>query len=330
MAVNNSLVAQQNNAVQKKQGFSEIINSIPYQRMIANTLKDRATANRFIASIVSAVATSSELQKCTPKTVVSAALLGEGLKLSPSPQLGQFYLVPFKQKEKRDQRGNIIQGACTNAIFVLGYKGYIQLATRSGEYKRINAMPIKEGELIRYNPFDDEIELEYIENDELRETLPTIGYYAMFEYHNGFKKVMYWSKDKMLAHADKYSAAFSAQAYRDIQDGKISQRDMWKYSSFWYKDFDGMACKTMLRQLISKWGIMSIEMQRAYEADGGIIGDNGEVTFADGVPAETAPDTAPIPVEVVEAQPTQEAPAPEQQNVEADDFATLLGGADSE
>ena len=322
MSVNNSLVVQHNGAIQKKQGFSEVINSVPYQRMISNTLKDRATANRFISSIVSAVATSPTLQECTPKTVVSAALLGEGLKLSPSPQLGQFYMVPFKQKEKKDQEGNIIQPACTNAVFVLGYRGFVQLATRSGEYKRINAMSIKEGELVRYNPFDDEIELEYIENDELRETLPTIGYYAMFEYHNGFKKVMYWSKDKMLAHADKYSAAFSAKSYRDIQEGKISQRNMWKYSSFWYKDFDGMACKTMLRQLLSKWGILSIEMQRAFEADGGIIGDNGEITFADGVPKGTAPDTAPI--EYVETEPNPE--EPEQQVDSGDAFADILGG----
>ena len=321
MAVNNSLVAQQNGAIQKKLGFSEVINSVPYQRMIANTLKDRATANRFISSIVSAVATSPALQECTPKTVVSAALLGEGLKLSPSPQLGQFYMVPFKQKEKTDRNGNVIQQACTNATFVLGYKGYIQLATRSGEYKRINAMPIKEGELVRYNPFDDEIELEYIENDELRETLPTIGYYAMFEYHNGFRKVMYWSKDKMLAHADKYSAAFSAQGYKDLQDGKVDQRDMWKYSSFWYKDFDGMACKTMLRQLISKWGLMSIDMQKAYEADGGIIGDNGEITFADGEREELT-----IQPEVVEAVPNEQpAPTvleevPTEENVSFDDI----------
>ena len=184
-------------------------------------------------------------------------------------------------------------------------------------------MPIKEGELIRYNPFDDEIELEYIENDELRETLPTIGYYAMFEYHNGFRKVMYWSKDKMLAHADKYSAAFSAQGYKDLQDGKVNQRDMWKYSSFWYKDFDGMACKTMLRQLISKWGLMSIEMRKAYEADGGIIGENGEITFADGVPKETAPDIAPI--EYVEAEPIPEEPPRQPQNDGQESFESILG-----
>ena len=179
MAVNNSLAKQQ---TENKVGFSQVINSIPYQRMIANTLKDKNTANRFISSIVSTVATNPTLQDCTPKTVVAAALLGEGLKLSPSPQLGQFYMVPFKQKEKKDKNGNIIQEACTNATFVLGYKGYVQLATRSGEYKHINAMPIKEGELIRYNPFDDEIELQYIDNEELRATLATIGYYAMFEY----------------------------------------------------------------------------------------------------------------------------------------------------
>lgn len=324
MAVNNQLVPQQEQ--KRKVGFSEVINSIPYQRMIANTLKDRATANRFISSIVSAVATSPALQECTPKTVVSAALLGEGLKLSPSPQLGQFYMVPFKQKAKTDRNGNVLQEACTNATFVLGYKGYIQLATRSGEYKRINAMPIKEGELISYNPFDDEIELEYIQNDELREGLPTIGYYAMFEYHNGFKKVMYWSKDKMLAHADKYSPAFSAQAFKNIEEGKVSERDMWKYSSFWYKDFDGMACKTMLRQLISKWGLMSIDMQKAFDADGGIIGDNGEVTFSDSERegADEAPATEIIEAEIAEETPE---PTPEpQEQAPADDFADLMNG----
>ncbi|MBO5163219.1 MAG: recombinase RecT [Ruminococcus sp.] len=277
MAVNNSLTKAEQN---KKPGFSAVINSVPYQRMISNTLKDKNTANRFIASIVSAVATTPALQECEAKTVVSAALLGEGLKLSPSPQLGQYYLVPFKDKKNK----------VTNAQFVLGYKGYIQLATRSGQYKRINAMAIKEGELKSYNPFDDEIELEYCDDEELRDSLPTKGYYAMFEYHNGFKKILYWSKEKMLIHADKYSAAFSLNGtsgqyakvpYADYMAGNYNKKDEWLYSSFWYKDFDGMACKTMLRQLISKWGIMSIDMQKAYESDGGVIGENGEVTFSD-------------------------------------------------
>ena len=140
-------------------------------------------------------------------------------------------------------------------------------------------MPIKEGELVGFNPLEEEIKCILIEDDEARENAPTIGYYAMFEYENGFKKCMYWSKKKMMAHADKYSPAFKASAYKDLMDGKIEEKDMWKYSSFWYKDFDGMAMKTMLRQLISKWGIMSIEMQKAFENDDAIIDENGNAQF---------------------------------------------------
>lgn len=192
-------------------------------------------------------------------------------------------------------------------------KGYIQLATRSGEYKRINAMPIKQGELIRYSPFDDEIELSYIEDEQLRDSLPTIGYYAMFEYRNGFKKVLYWSKEKMLIHADRYSAAFSKDGYERLMSGKVQQSEQWKYSSFWYKDFDGMACKTMLRQLISKWGIMSTELQTAYEKDGAVLEDD-KVTFVDApdIPDEPTPQTQEEIIiedtagEVISEQPVDE------------------------
>ena len=112
-------------------------------------------------------------------------------------------MVPFKNKKK----------GVTEAQFQLGYKGYIQLAIRSGYYKKLNVLAIKEGELIRYNPLEEEIEVSLIEDDIEREETPTAGYYAMFEYENGFKKSMYWSKKKMLAHADKYSAAFSAKSF---------------------------------------------------------------------------------------------------------------------
>lgn len=279
MAVNNSIV----NKDEEKAPFSMQINSKGYQMMIHNTLKNKETADRFVASIVSAVSASPALQECEAKSIVSAALLGEALKLSPSPQLGQYYLIPFKKKGNNNE-------VTTNATFVLGYKGYIQLATRSGQYKRINAMAIKESELISYNPFDDEIELKYCADEITRDSLPTIGYYAMFEYHNGFRKIIYWSKEKMLLHADKYSPAFSLNgtsgnyakvSYADYEAGNYNKKSEWLYSSFWYKDFDGMACKTLIRQLISKWGIMSVDMQKAYESDGGIIGENGEVSFED-------------------------------------------------
>ena len=106
----------------------------------------------------------------------------------------------------------------------------------------------------------------------------------------------------MMAHADKYSMAFSAAKYQDLLDGKIPQSEMWKYSSFWYKDFDGMAYKTMLRQLISKWGIMSIELQTAIDKDMAAIHDDGSVDYVDNsADYETVPEVPQAPV--IEANP---------------------------
>lgn len=244
------------NQVMTKPKFSVAIQTDAYQRLINNTLGDQDRARRFIASISSAVAINKDLQECDAGTVLSGALLGEALNLSPSPQLGQYYLVPFKDKTK----GKV-------ATFILGYKGYIQLAIRSGNYKKINVIEIKEGELEEFNLMSEEIKVNLIQDDEQRENAPTVGYYAMFEYLNGFKKAIFWSKNKMINHADKYSPAFSKKGYELLNAGKVKQEDMWKYSSHWYKNFDDMAKKTMLRQLISKWGVMSIEMREAFEKD---------------------------------------------------------------
>lgn len=256
---------------------------------------------RFVSSIVSAVQTTPALQECTNPSILSAALLGEALNLSPSPQLGQFYMVPFKNKKK----------GVTEAQFQLGYKGYIQLAIRSGYYKKLNVLAIKEGELIRYNPLEEEIEVSLIEDDIEREETPTAGYYAMFEYENGFKKSMYWSKKKMLAHADKYSAAFSAKSLELLEAGKIPDSEKWKYSSFWYKDFDGMAMKTMLRQLISKWGIMSIDLQTAIDKDMAIIREDGTADYVD-----HQQETAEEDRNIVAEQEMKEVISPEQKATE--------------
>lgn len=256
---------------------------------------------RFVSSIVSAVQTTPALQECTNPSILSAALLGEALNLSPSPQLGQFYMVPFKNKKK----------GVTEAQFQLGYKGYIQLAIRSGYYKKLNVIAIKEGELIHYNPLEEEIEVSLIEDDIEREETPTAGYYAMFEYENGFKKSMYWSKKKMLAHADKYSAAFSAKSLELLEAGKIPDSEKWKYSSFWYKDFDGMAMKTMLRQLISKWGIMSIDLQTAIDKDMAIIQEDGTADYVD-----HQQETAEEDRNIVAEQEMKEVISPEQKETE--------------
>lgn len=258
---------QPNLPTAQKTKFSVAITTPGYQKLIANTLTDPKRQSRFIASITSAVGINPALQECDSRSIIAGALLGESLNLSPSPQLGQYYLVPFKQKEKRDRQGNLLEPECSKATFILGYKGMIQLAIRSGNYKKINVLEIKQGELVGYDPLNEEIEVTLVKDPDEREKLPTIGYYAMFEYMNGFRKSMYWTAAQMMRHADRYSKAFSATEYEKLMRGEIPQRDMWKYSSFWYTSFDDMAKKTMLRQLISHWGVMSTEMADAFEAD---------------------------------------------------------------
>lgn len=254
MAVGNSLANRQ-----KKTGMAAYLTRDDVKQQI-NSIIGGKNGDRFISSIVSAVQTNPILQECSNSSILSAALLGESLKLSPSPQLGQYYMVPFNNNKK----------GCKEAQFQLGYKGYIQLAVRSGQYKKLNVISIKEGELIRFDPLNEEIEVKLIDDEEEREEAETVGYYAMFEYTNGFRKAMYWSKKKMEKHALAYSKGYKAK----------------KGYTFWEKDFDGMAYKTMLRQLISKWGIMSIDMQSAIDADMAVIHEDGSKDYVDNGPED--------------------------------------------
>ena len=285
MAVKNSLVHQNNG--QQRMGIAAYMSNEAVQAQINNVVKDSKT---FITSVVSAVQANPALQNCTKQSILSAALLGESLKLSPSPQLGQYYMVPFKNKHQNDA-GQWEQ--IDEAQFILGYKGFLQLAIRSGQYKKINVVPIKEGELISYDPLEETIEVSLIEDEDIRDQTPTIGYYAMYEYMNGFRKTLYWSRKKMEAHALKYSKGYQAK----------------KGYTFWEKDFDSMACKTMLRQLISKYGIMSIEMQKAYEADMAVIREDGGREYVDVVSEST----------VVESEPVQPEPEGPKENLSPDD-----------
>lgn len=267
-----------NNLAKRTQrlGLTAYLSQDAVKNQINNVIGGQ-NGQRFISSIVSAVNNNPQLSECTNQSILSGALLGESLNLSPSPQLGQYYLVPFNDKNQ----GKVAQ-------FQLGYKGYIQLAIRSGQYKKLNVLAIKEGELVKFDPLNEEIEVNLIENEEERENAETTGYYAFFEYVNGFRKAIYWSRAKMEAHALKYSAGYRAK----------------KGYTFWEKDFDGMAYKTMLRQLISKWGIMSIDMQTAIDADMSVINEDGTKEYVDNVP------------DVVETQEAEEKPQKEPENVQ--------------
>lgn len=305
MAVGNSLAKK----AQVQQSSLTVYLAKDAVRNQINSVVGGKNGARFISSIVSAVQVNPALQECTNPSIVSAALLGESLNLSPSPQLGQYYMVPYDNSKK----------GVKEAQFQIGYKGYIQLAIRSGQYKKLNVLAIKEGELIRFDPLNEEIEVRLIEDEELREEAPTIGYYAMFEYTNGFRKALYWSKRKMLAHADKYSKAFFIKettvktrygtkkrvSFADFEAGNYPKDDEWMYSSFWYKDFDGMAYKTMLRQLISKWGIMSIEMQTAVNADMAVIREDGSMDYVDNEPEDVYADYEVSEADQAEAAPEQ-------------------------
>lgn len=279
MAVQNSLAKQK-----KSNGLTAYLTQDAVKNQI-NSVIGGKNGDRFISSIVSAVNTNQELQSCTNQSILSAALLGNSLGLSPSPQLGQYYMVPFNDKTK----GKVAQ-------FQLGYKGYLQLAMRSGQYKKLNVLAIKNGELVRYDPLNEEIEVNLIEDDTVRENTETIGYYAMFEYNNGFKKTLYWSKKKMEEHALKYSQAYAA----DKRKGTAH--------TFWVKDFDSMAYKTMLRQLISKWGIMSIDMMTAFDKDMALINQDGSSYYVDNQEDEINEDTVidAVPDDVGEYSTEQE------------------------
>lgn len=137
MSVQNSLAKQK-----KNNGLTAYLTQDAVKNQI-NSVIGGKNGDRFISSIVSAVNTNKELQSCTNQSILSAALLGNSLGLSPSPQLGQYYMVPFNDKAK----GKVAQ-------FQLGYKGYLQLAMRSGQYKKLNVLAIKNGELVRYDPLN--------------------------------------------------------------------------------------------------------------------------------------------------------------------------------
>ena len=280
MAVSNTLTK-----ANQKMGLTAYLTQDSVKNQV-NSVIGGKNGTRFITSIVSAVQANPALQECTNQSILSAALLGETLNLSPSPQLNYYYLVPFNDKN----RGKVAQ-------FQIGYKGLIQLAIRSGQYKKINVLSIKEGELEYFDPLNEEIKVSLMVDDwDKREKAQTIGYYASFELVNGFKKSMYWSKEQMENHALTYSQGYRAK----------------KGYTFWEKAFDRMAEKTMLKQLLSRWGIMSTELMTAIDADETVINEDGTKDYVETEEVIDVPAPAPVP---------EEAPAPA-----PDPAAALFGG----
>lgn len=246
-----------------------------------NAMVGGKNSQRFITSIVSAVTNNNDLTTCEFSTIVAAALLGETLQLSPSPQLGHYYLVPYTVK-KKDKSGR--EYYLKVAQFQLGYKGYIQLAVRSNFYRDIDVLEIKAGEYLGRDKMTGKHCFSFITDEETRRNTETVGYLAYFEYLNGFTKRIYWTKKEMQDHALTYSKAYKG----DKANGTSY--------SFWTTKFDDMAFKTMIRQLISRWGIMSIDMQTAFERDMAVIEENENYEYIDN-------DDTPEPIIETPVQP---------------------------
>ena len=192
-------------------------------------------AGAFVASIIDLYNTDKTLQLCDPKNVVMEALKAASLKLPINKQLGFAWIVPYRD----GKTGQYIPA------FQLGYKGYIQLCMRTGAYKYINADVVYEGELIKHDKLTGEIEIDPAQ----RKSDKKIGYFAFIETLNGFRKTLYMTVEEVTRHAQQYSKSYGNK------------------NSVWATDFDAMALKTCLRLLLSKYGIMSVEMQRAYIED---------------------------------------------------------------
>lgn len=219
--------------------ISVMVNSLldreGYRRRFDDLLGRRAP--QFVSSIVSMVNADEKLQEAfrnAPLTVIQSALKAATYDLPIDTTLGYAYIVPFRNKDK-----DIME-----ATFILGYKGMLQLALRTGVYKTINVVDVREGELKRYDRLTEEVEIDFVEDEDEREALPIVGWAGYFRLVNGTEKTIYMTRKQIEAHERKHRKG--------------------KYMGWgWKNNFEAMARKTVLRRLLGTWGIMSIDYQRA-------------------------------------------------------------------
>lgn len=247
--VNGGLVSQkQQSAVQNIIGVKNILANVNMKKRFEEILGKKAAG--FMASITN-IANLPTLAGVDPMSIVSSAVVAATLDLPIDPNLGFAYIVPYNCKQKIDGKESWVK----KAQFQMGYKGFIQLAMRSGQFKTINAVEVYEGDIKKVNRLTGEIEF----TEENPNQDKVTGYVAYFQLLNGFEKALYMTTEQIEKHAKKYS-----QTYK-------SDKDYIVKNSKWTTDFDAMAIKTVLKLLLSKYGILSIEMQRALETDQAII-----------------------------------------------------------
>ncbi|EPF4329990.1 recombinase RecT [Enterococcus hirae] len=264
----NQLTEKNNQAVDvSKLGFKTLMSQPAMKKKFNDILHEKSDA--FVGSLLTLVGGDDYLSKAEPMTIIASALKAATMDLPIDKNLGYAYIVPFNRKE------NVGKEWITHneAQFILGYKGYIQLAQRSGQYKALNAIEIYEGQLIEWNPLTEEFQFNY----NAKQSDRVIGYVGFFELLNGFKKTVYWTKQEVEAHRIKHAKGF----------------DKTKLTGAWKENYDAMAIKTVLRNMLAKWGILSVEMQNAVTSDERVFrfDENNdlveEVTLNDAEPIES-------------------------------------------
>ena len=245
---------------EEKVTFSQFINGKVGQTLLGNAISNPVKKARFQTSLITLVAMNPGLTKCDMPTIVSAALQAEALDLQLNNQMGFGYVLPYE-----DKKNNRVV-----AQFQVGWRGIIQLMIRSGQIKKIHVIEVRQGELVKFNPIMNDFEFSYLMNEDERLKAPVIGYYCYFETTGGYVQELYWTKEKMVNHAKTYSPGYRS----DLKNGTNF--------TFWSKDFDGMAKKTMLKQ-ISKFAPMSVDspLAHALEVDQAVIEDDGTITYVD-------------------------------------------------
>lgn len=225
--------------------FSIAVRSEAYQKLINDTLGDKEVARQFVADIITVVANNPLLASCENGSIIAAGLVAQTLKLPLTNSLGYAYVVPYKEK----------------AQFQVGWKGLVQLAQRSGQFKRLGVRDVHKGEYIGQDEYGEDLFKFSHDFDEEE----IVGYYAYFELLNGFKKTVYWTKAQCEKHAKRYSKSYG--------NGKSTDN--------WTNMFDTMAEKTVMKQLLSKYAPLSVELQKAIVYDQATVNQDGSYQYVD-------------------------------------------------
>ncbi|MCM3110647.1 recombinase RecT [Lederbergia lenta] len=216
-------------------GLKNLLSTPTMQKRFEQVLDKKAP--QFMSSLLNLYNGDPGIQAAEPMSIISSAMVAAALDLPIDKNLGYAWIVPFYDSKKGYKA----------AQFQLGYKGYIQLALRTGQYKGINVITVHEGELIKWNRLTEEIELDL----DGATSEKVIGYCGYFKLINGFEKTVYWKRDEVEEHRIKHNKA----------------KDKKSLNNVWRSDYDAMAMKTVLRNMLGKWGILSIEMQKAITED---------------------------------------------------------------